>query len=166
MLGSDALARVASEVPDRLQPDVVGAAGLARLAETAVADRGLERVRIGEGDETVPHGARRDPHIAVPRVESRSLALKRQMFFRVVLELRPGEDVAEQQADDVGIVGKFERIGLGARQTVVDTAIAAARGKLLQTIVAELPRPPNSHRHLRLPPPGTGADPFVRSAND
>jgi hypothetical protein len=49
-----------------------------------------------------------------------------------VLELCRGVDVAQKQADDIGIVGKFQRVGFGCGDAVADSIRVAACVKLLK----------------------------------
>jgi hypothetical protein len=80
----------------------------------------------------MPHLVRAHPHIADARMKGRALAQEHERPFVIVLELRRGVDVAQKQADDIGIVGKFQRVGFGCGDAVADSIRVAACVKLLK----------------------------------
>jgi hypothetical protein len=83
-------------------------------------------------------------------MERRALPEEDQGPFLVVLELRFGDDVAEQEANDIGIVGELKGIGFVAGNAIANTTQHSAHTKLVEAPKSFKPRQP-ADRHARSP---------------
>ena len=79
-------------------------------------------------------------HVAAARVERRTLRGKQERPLRIVLELRVGGDVAEQQADYVRVVGELQRAIRPLRGDAVVNTAEDGRESRLAAVAAADPR--------------------------